>query len=464
MRILYLNVNGFFENEDKKTIINDNNKNINIVRKKQKCGIYHDSSEAILNKIKEYWQHNIFFDMIFLSEIDPNSPITKKFITEITDEESVVQYEVLPPYNVELTELRGYSCTICLKLKGLEYTNLGNNFHPDIKSGDYLALCKILSKEKDIILLGIHRNRWNKEFQSSLKKLLTIDSEKTKVLLFGDTNANPDADDEQAEAQKDNQSFVELITKSGLKNEIYPDPVKNTTNFGKKGGTRIDRVFTNIPKDQLNVTVESSFLDEGLSDHAALIITFKNHKFKIANSPMQDLEKFEKLQDVTDESVKKYTSHGVWALIGRKKDKPWIALQVGQASNIGAEIISDVKCLSEEQITVPKCKYINQFGQVVDGYEYHIYPIPREQIYKQIGEKYDDFIFICICCGEKYKDNKKAIEKYVAWQLRALFWRNGRPFKTEKTNVEEPRNIIINDCKLKKDIDEMVCWYKKQIK
>lgn len=83
MRILYLNVNGFFGNEDKKTIINDNNKNINIVRKKQKCGIYHDSSEAILNKIKEYWQPNIFFDMIFLSEIDPNSPITKKFITEL---------------------------------------------------------------------------------------------------------------------------------------------------------------------------------------------------------------------------------------------------------------------------------------------------------------------------------------------------------------------------------------------
>ena len=47
MRILYLNVNGFFGNEDKKTIINDNNKNINIVRKKQKCGIYHDSSEAV---------------------------------------------------------------------------------------------------------------------------------------------------------------------------------------------------------------------------------------------------------------------------------------------------------------------------------------------------------------------------------------------------------------------------------
>ena len=53
--------------------------------------------------------------MIFLSEIDPNSPITNKFISEITDEEIVVQYEVLPPYNVELTELRGYSCTICLK-------------------------------------------------------------------------------------------------------------------------------------------------------------------------------------------------------------------------------------------------------------------------------------------------------------------------------------------------------------
>ena len=56
-------------------------------------------------------------------------------------------------------------------------------------------------------------------------------------------------------------------------------------------------------------------------------------------------------------------------------------------------------------------KYINQFGNVVEGYTYNEYLEQREQIYKQIGENYKDFVFICICCGEKYKDSKKRDRK-----------------------------------------------------
>lgn len=187
-------------------------------------------------------------------------------------------------------------------------------------------------------------------------------------------------------------------------------------------------------------------------------------KFKIMNILNFQFSKIDELEDVTDESIKNNMTHGVWVLFGRKKEQLWTCLQVGQSSNIGLEIISDVECLSgKRKISEDKTKsYINQFGKVVQGYEYHVYPTPREQIYTKMGKEYKDFVFVCICCGENYKDNKKLIEKYAAWKLRVLFWRNGRPFKVKKENVEEPDNIDEIDFNEKEMIDKMADWYKKQ--
>ncbi len=42
-----------------------------------------------------------------------------------------------------------------------------------------------------------------------------------------------------------------------------------------KERTRIDRVFTNMPKDKVTVDVDQTFLDNNLSDHAALLITYE---------------------------------------------------------------------------------------------------------------------------------------------------------------------------------------------
>ena len=189
-----------------------------------------------------------------------------------------------------------------------------------------------------------------------------------------------------------------------------------------------------------------------------------NRKFKIMNIVEDFPEKIDMLQDITEENMKPYMSHGVWILFGRKKEQLWTCLQIGQSSNIGLEIISDVECLSgKRKISEDKTKcYINQFGKVVKGYEYHVYSTPREQIYTKMGKEYKEFVFVCICCGKNYKDNKKLIEKYAAWKLRALFWRNGRPFKVEKENVEEPDNIDEIDFNEKKMIDKMADWYKKQ--
>lgn len=191
-----------------------------------------------------------------------------------------------------------------------------------------------------------------------------------------------------------------------------------------------------------------------------------NHKFKIMSIVEPHFIEREMLKDITEENMKAYMSHGVWALFGRKKEQLWTCLQVGQSGNIGSEIISDVECLSGKRAVREdeEYSYINQFGNVVEGYGYYVYLTPREQIYKKIGEEYNDFVFVCICCGENYKDNKKSIEKYAAWKLRALFWRNGRPFKKVREDVEEPEDIDKIDSGVKESIDKMVDWYKKQQK
>ena len=194
------------------------------------------------------------------------------------------------------------------------------------------------------------------------------------------------------------------------------------------------------------------------------------NRFKITSIPVgssikkMDIKEIDQLSDITNESIASFKSHGVWVLFGRKKRESWTCLQVGQSKNIGCEIISDVRCLSGEIKIDEGRDYINQFGNVVEGYKYDVYLTPREQIYKKIGEEYNDFVFVCICCGDAYKDNKKNIEKYVAWQYRPLFWRNGRSYLKAKDNVEEPKGIDKIDPNIKKIVDMMVELYNKQKK
>ena len=107
---------------------------------------------------------------------------------------------------------------------------------------------------------------------------------------------------------------------------------------------------------------------------------------------------------------------------------------------------------------------MNQFGQKVPNYTYNVYWSPREQIYEHVGKEYNKFVFVCICCGEIYKDEKKAIEKYAAWKFRALFWRNGGSFKEAKENVQEPEDIENIKPTIKNSIDNMVKKYNEHIK
>ena len=75
-------------------------------------------------------------------------------------------------------------------------------------------------------------------------------------------------------------------------------------------------------------------------------------KFKIMDILNFRFSKIDELEGITDESIKNYMTHGVWVLFGRKKEQLWTCLQVGQSSNIGLEIISDVECLSGKKESV----------------------------------------------------------------------------------------------------------------
>lgn len=50
-------------------------------------------------------------------------------------------------------------------------------------------------------------------------------------------------------------------------------------------------------------------------------------KFKIMDILNFRFSKIDELEDITDESIKNYMTHGVWVLFGRKKEQLWTCLQ-----------------------------------------------------------------------------------------------------------------------------------------
>ncbi len=149
-----------------------------------------------------------------------------------------------------------------------------------------------------------------------------------------------------------------------------------------------------------------------------------------------------KYKDVTKNYRNILNTNGVWALFEVNDKNLLQCLQVGQTQNIASEITYDIKCISGQIIENHDIHYINQFGQDTK-FTYISYLTAREQLYKYIGDHYTDLSFICICYGDNYKDNLKGVEKYIAWKLKPLYWRNGGQYKNKK-EVSEPKNISDN--------------------
>ena len=282
-KILYLNVNGFLGKENKE----ENQKDIDKVREEISNGIITTYPKEVADKINSILENEKEY-IVFLSEVDPYSWATDIFIKEM-NKNYKEKYEVFPPYVNDLKKISGYSCTICLN-KAQGYTNEGNGFNykqnGKYDDRDFLECCKIVNLLNNIVLIGIHWNPGDDrkkriiEFILSLSRLVISEISKgKKVIIFGDTNANPDVNFEKEieeknkdkiEAYMGNYIFEGLMEELGL-HEIKPKKMSNT--FGNPPQTRIDRVFTNM--SNVEVEVESVFADEDLSDHAALLITYK---------------------------------------------------------------------------------------------------------------------------------------------------------------------------------------------
>ena len=124
--------------------------------------------------------------------------------------------------------------------------------------------------------------------------LIRLISNDKRVIVFGDTNANPDVDlgcmksvvnsrkQRKIEAYMNNCIFEKLMNDLKL-HEIKPELINGRlpkTYSDETYGTRIDRVFINIQKEEafISVEVDRTFKEEELSDHAALLITITSPK------------------------------------------------------------------------------------------------------------------------------------------------------------------------------------------
>ncbi len=111
---------------------------------------------------------------------------------------------------------------------------------------------------------------------------------------------------------------------------------------------------------------------------------------------------------------------GVWALYGKESVKSdYICLNVGKSINIGKEIIYDLGCLKYVDFRQDgNKKYINQFKEDCDFY--YKPKQTREYLYPFIQEHYCAFKFVF-----KSKKNEASLEKAIAEENNAKFWRNG---------------------------------------
>lgn len=157
------------------------------------------------------------------------------------------------------------------------------------------------------------------------------------------------------------------------------------------------------------------------------------------------MELFEGLDIVNRENVHNFDVPGVWALFGKRKDRPdnrrWYCLQVAATICIKTEILKDMQLLEEKlEEDRDDSPYINQFGEIL--FEYPSHPTPREYLYsKYIKEQFEDFQFIVVC-REKGSTKRRNIEKEFAYRTNAVYWRNGRAFnKGERIDYDNRKSL-----------------------
>lgn len=136
---------------------------------------------------------------------------------------------------------------------------------------------------------------------------------------------------------------------------------------------------------------------------------------------------------------------GLWMLIGKNKNGLYSSLQVGHSQNIGSEIERDISYLTTIPPTSEKdILYVNQFGEELFPYEnYNFWR--AKNLYHQIATHYTNLNFICIAnhTALENENNRKILEKYIAYKTTSRYWSNGGIYKPK---TETQIKTIIEAC------------------
>lgn len=148
---------------------------------------------------------------------------------------------------------------------------------------------------------------------------------------------------------------------------------------------------------------------------------------------------FEELFEVIQlDKIEDYNFSGVWAMFGiEKKDEKrrYICLNVGKSTDIRAELKADIERLNsfEPVINLEK-EYRNQFNEKL--FTYPLYASRQDWLYKEISDKYKDFVFILVA---KQQENNYTVEKYFAYSTKAVYW---------VSNGKYASDTIVDDAKI----------------
>lgn len=257
MEILYLNVNGFFGDSSIKSIL-ARNECLGEVKKCREDGLNQLISDLLIKKILSGDKE---CDIIFLSEFDPQSSASKYFISKM--EAKGYDY-ILPNAGEKIGDK--YSITVCFiknekKEQWLDMDKSNKNIE------DYLVWCEIGGEQKEKpYITGVHFTGEEK-IKAFIEEVKEKSYKNKKFIIFGDFNANSKNEMEEGNSN----SFQKLIDDLGAE-EAKDKENRNTY----RGITKIDRVITSM-KD-INVEIDESFFKEGMSDHAAIVITLPNYE------------------------------------------------------------------------------------------------------------------------------------------------------------------------------------------
>jgi endonuclease/exonuclease/phosphatase family metal-dependent hydrolase len=244
MRIFYLNINSFLGDSSIKKALAERGA-LNCIRECRNDRLNLIIANLLFEKIKTEK-----YDIVFLSEFDPESMAAHYFKEKMEDD-----YVYGLPNAGNSIGSTIYSVTVCF-LKRKICDNRSDKYETNKNVENILTWCEIGGKKENILpyICGVHFGN----YMNTWKKNREIIYKNNPFIVVGDFNANK-------MKEESNKPFVDVCD-SFKAQEVVNKQEKPTY----RGITMIDRVITNIKG--IEVEADDYYYKNGLSDHAALIV------------------------------------------------------------------------------------------------------------------------------------------------------------------------------------------------